>query len=78
MKGFFAVSPAAFIALNTGLSESLKRIHSDAASSSSEKTKGKRQPQSFQIATGISHLVSSTTMRLMMKPPMTLAWMKLV
>lgn len=77
-SGFFATSPAAFIALNTGLSESLRRIHSEIASRRSENTKGTRQPQASHASCPTIHCVVRTTTRLRMKPPATLAWMKLV
>ena len=73
-----AVSPASLIAWNTGLSESFRRIHKDMASSRIEKRKGRRQPHASQVAAGIGALKASTTARLRMKPPTTLAWMKLV
>src|SRR3546814_17843225 len=63
-NGLRAVSPLALSALNTGLSDSLSRIHSDTASSSSEKTNGKRQPHASHISAGIAALVRSTTVRL--------------
>jgi hypothetical protein len=72
------VSPASFIALNTGLSESLRRIQSDTASSRIENRNGIRQPHACQSASDTMALNISTTARLRMKPPTTLAWMKLV
>ena len=77
-SGLAAIRPAAFIAMKTGLSESLSRIHSETASSTSENRNGMRQPQPSQSAGARLACAISTTIRLSRKPPITLAWMKLV
>ena len=77
-NGFLAVSPAALIARNTGLSDSFSRMNSDTASNSSENTNGARHAHVAHTASPATNLVVSTTIRLRMKPPATLAWMKLV
>ena len=71
-------TPLAFIAVKTGLSESLNRIHSEMASRRIETRKGMRQPQASQAAALIGSFTASTTARLRMKPPATEAWTKLV
>ena len=78
MKGLPAISPASFIALNTGLSDSLSRIHSEIASRMIDSRNGIRQPQAANSSGGIRKRQLSTTAMLSTKPPATLAWMKLV
>ncbi len=77
-SGFFACCPAFFIAVKTGLSRSISRIHSEMASSASEKMKGIRHPQASQTSMLTIHCVPTTTISDRMKPPITPAWMKLV
>ena len=78
MNGLLEVSPASFIALNTGLSESLKRIHSEMISRMIESRNGTRQPHAANSSSGMMNRQASTTTIDSTNPPTTLAWMKLV
>ena len=78
MNGLAEVSPAAFIAWNTGLSDSLRRIQSEMNSSTIDSRKGMRQPHAAKSSAGISARQAITTAIDSTKPPTTLAWMKLV
>ena len=73
MKGLPLVSPASFIALNTGLSDSLRRIHREMPSRMIDSRNGTRQPQAANSSAGISQRQVSTTMIDSTKPPTTLA-----
>jgi hypothetical protein len=77
-KGFLEIVPASFIALNTGLSESLSRIQSEMASSRIEIRNGTRQPQTSNVSVVIDVRVSSTTVTASRNPPATDAWIQLV
>src|SRR3546814_6972182 len=63
---------------SSDLSFSFSRIQSETASNTSENRKGMRQPQLSQRPWSTNAPESSTTMSDRRKPPMTLAWMKLV
>ena len=78
MNGLALVSPAAFMAWKTGLSDSFNRIQSEMNSSTIESRKGMRHPHSAKSSAGISARQAMTTRIESTKPPTTLAWMKLV
>jgi len=78
LNGLAAIRCSAFIARNTGLSLSLRRIHSETASSTIEITNGMRQPQALNWSGLSSTRHASTTPTLSTNPPTTPAWMKLV
>ena len=77
-SGLPAVAPASFIARKTGLSLSFNRTQSETASRTSEKMKGTRQPQASHWPGSTNLVETRTTMTERRKPPITLAWMKLV
>ncbi len=70
-NGFFETVPASFIALKTGLSLSISRIHSEMASSRIEMRKGMRQPQASNASVDMAERVASTTHTASRNPPAT-------
>ena len=78
LNGLAEVSPASFIAWNTGLSDSFSRIQSEMPRRTIESRNGMRQPQAAKSSAGMSARQAMTTIIESTKPPTTLAWMKLV
>ena len=70
-NGFLETVPASFIALNTGLSESLRRIQSEIANSRIEIRNGTRQPHDSNASVLIDVRVTKTTVTARRKPPAT-------
>ena len=67
-RGAFDVVPCAFIFLNTGLSLSCRRTHSDTASMAREARNGTRQPHDANWASPITSLTLRTTINERMNP----------
>ena len=70
-NGFLEVVPAAFMALKTGLSDSLSRMYRETANSPIDVRNGTRQPQASNASVLIDCRVISTTMTASRKPPAT-------
>ncbi|KAF1043581.1 MAG: hypothetical protein GAK38_03917 [Xylophilus sp.] len=77
-SGALEVLPSAFIFWKAGDSDSVRRIHTETASSRIDTANGMRQPQAAKASSPVKVRVPRITIRLRNRPSVAVVWIQAV